>query len=99
MLNMQMQTQEAAKQSVMSVVSRAVAESSSAFKEDAERRLQEKNAEEARKLRELRREAAADVVDIQKSKLDAADSKSETAPVNAAAAEPAVRGAKVDVTA
>jgi len=100
MLNMQMHTQEAAKQSVMSVVSRAVAESSTAFKEDAERRLQEKNAEEARKLSELRRKAAADVVDVEKSKLNAVANKGEEDPVNAAvAAEPATRGTKLDVSA
>jgi len=98
MLNMQ--AQEPVRESVTSVVSRAVAESGVAFKEDVDRRLQEKDAEEARKLLELRRKAAADVVDVQKSKLDAVANRGKENPVSTTVAvELPARGTKVDVSA
>ena len=99
MLNMQ--AQEPVRESVTSVVYRAVAENGSAFKEDVEKRLQEKDAEEANKLRELRQKATDDVLDVSKSKIEAASAKAEEAPERPAVeAEPvAGRGDKVDVYA
>lgn len=102
------QTQEVERTTIVSAVSRAVAENSAAFKEAIKKQLEEKQAEEARKLRQLREAVArADVVDVKKSTLD-----SSAQDANAPSAAPdklqapettqppvPVRGTEVDVKA
>lgn len=103
------QTQEVEKTTIVGAVSRAVAESSAAFKEAIKQQLEEKQAEEARKLRQIREaKARDDVVDVKESARalspqesitpSAAPNKLEASDTAAQAPAP-VRGAEVDVKA
>ena len=94
-----MQEQESGRVTVVGMVYRAVAESSDAFQEDIEKRLEEKKAARARQLLESKKskESAEVIVSVSKSNIDAAAGQTRVS-VDQVAPDDS-RGGVVDINA